>query len=328
MTSTLSPIIQAFSGAVGSASANAFSYPLDLVTTRLQTTRSKRLQGLRGALAILRYTIKKYGVRALYDGLHSDIASTILSSFLYFYAYSFLRSVVSKRTASKIASSSGKTVAAPILTISQELGLGFIAGVASRLVSTPLSITTVRLQMEREGSDDELEEVEEKFEEGKGAEVPRNGKQEKGVLYVVKSIYEEQGLKGFWRGFETTILLSLNPSFTFSFFQIYRHLFLQGVNRRRPTPKQAFFGAAIANSLATMILYPLILAKTRLQLAKADSSSSPATMLSVLRTAYRHEGGFPPGLYQGIEAQILKSFLSQGITFMVKQRWVAFINHS
>lgn len=45
MTSTLPPLVQAFSGAMGSATANAVSYPLDVVTTRLQTTKSKKLRG-------------------------------------------------------------------------------------------------------------------------------------------------------------------------------------------------------------------------------------------------------------------------------------------
>lgn len=46
MTSTLPPLIQAFSGAIGSASAGAIAYPLDLVATRIQTTSSKKLRGI------------------------------------------------------------------------------------------------------------------------------------------------------------------------------------------------------------------------------------------------------------------------------------------
>lgn len=45
MASTLPPLVQAVSGAIGSASANALVYPLDLVTTRLQLTRSKKIRG-------------------------------------------------------------------------------------------------------------------------------------------------------------------------------------------------------------------------------------------------------------------------------------------
>lgn len=110
----------------------------------------------------------------------------------------------------------------------------------------------------------------------------------------------------------------------------------------KPPPLHAFFGAAIANSigtpppsfttvrdvalnhfsrLAVSMLYPLILAKTRVQLAKSSSSrKSRVTTRQVLYDEYRRKGGFPGGLYQGLEAQIAKGFLSQGITFMVKQR--------
>jgi len=38
MTSTLPPIIQAFSGGLGAVVANVGSYPLDVVATRLQTS--------------------------------------------------------------------------------------------------------------------------------------------------------------------------------------------------------------------------------------------------------------------------------------------------
>lgn len=50
-------------------------------------------------------------------------------------------------------------------------------------------------------------------------------------------------------GFESTILLSLNPSFTFSFFQLYRRFILRGQRKQMPSPLQAFLGAAFANSL-------------------------------------------------------------------------------
>ena len=91
-----------------------------------------------------------------------------------------------------------------------------------------------------------------------------------------------------------------------------------------PTPQEAFFGAAFSNSIATAILYPLMLAKTRLQVHRREASESGAveseSMLSVWRKAYGQEGWV--GIYQGLEAQILKGFVSQGVTMMVKQRYV------
>ena len=46
MTSALPPLVQACSGALGSATANAVSYPLDLVATKLQISTRRGVQGL------------------------------------------------------------------------------------------------------------------------------------------------------------------------------------------------------------------------------------------------------------------------------------------
>jgi solute carrier family 25 (peroxisomal adenine nucleotide transporter), member 17 len=93
--------------------------------------------------------------------------------------------------------------------------------------------------------------------------------------------------------------------------------------------------------LAVTILYPLLLAKTRLQARKKNTnrlihsrgkeeSQNPLRALqSVLKDAYERPvastGGKAagiPGLYQGLEMQIVKGFLNQGITFLVKGRYV------
>lgn len=65
----------------------------------------------------------------------------------------------------------------------EELLLGFIAGVASRAVSTPLNIVTLRLQAEREGEEEEP-----------------SASTSLGIMGTVKLIYKEQGLASFWRG--------------------------------------------------------------------------------------------------------------------------------
>lgn len=41
-------------------------------------------------------------------------------------------------------------------------------------------------------------------------------------------------------------------------------------------------------------------------------------MLDIWNAAYRRDG--PAGLYQGLEVQLLKGFLNQGLSMMIKQR--------
>ncbi|KAF7979009.1 hypothetical protein HWV62_43973 [Athelia sp. TMB] len=321
MTSTLPPLVQAFSGAFGSAAANAASYPLDLVTTRLQTTRSTRVRGLKGALHLIQQIIERHGWTALYDGLGTDTAATVLSNFLYYYFYSFLRSLLLRRRGAKKAAALG---------VLEELGLGYVAGLASRLVSTPLSVITVTVQTERE--DQEAEE----------ASTPFKPAADSGLHGVIARIQAESGILGFWRGqsplprcatppdneshnagFSSAIPLALTPALTLLLFQLFRRV-LPRADRERPTPGQAFVGGAVAQSIATTLLYPLILAKTRIQTARAAPStaaSSPSNapnIWDVWRAAYAREG--LPGVYQGLEAQVLKGVVSQGLTLMVKTR--------
>ncbi|KAJ3864549.1 mitochondrial carrier domain-containing protein [Lentinula novae-zelandiae] len=358
MTSTLPPLVQAVAGAIGSASANTLTYPLDLVTTRkplgsnsphVFTKRLSENSTRFKAVRILRSIIQSDGVGALYDGLFTDTASTLISNFFYFYIYSLLRKILIRRVAgsqSSIASPLKSTKPLPSikLAIWQDLALGFMSGVASRVVSMPLSIITLRLQTGRHDDSDESGIVDQE----------ENGN---AMIQTVKKIYEEQGFSGFWRGFNTSILLSLNPSITLAFFQLFRRL-LALIRRRHsdsqpalivdPTPGEAFFGGAISNSIAVALLYPLILSKTRLQASRSkstafgssesQSASRPKTLGAVMLDAYHgryHHGTSSTSstsdkqvrrasginsLYQGLEMQILKGFLNQGVTFLVKGR--------
>ncbi|KAJ3522595.1 hypothetical protein NMY22_g11827 [Coprinellus aureogranulatus] len=453
MTSTLPPLIQALSGSVGSASASALTYPLDLITTRLQldsSVKAKRRGGVYGGLRLLlrivygsrsRKWLKQWketkarvedgeedekdgmGWGALYDGLQSDLYATIISNFFYFYFYSFLRSLSTQglnasitlavlRRALKLPSLTSQSQPSSKKhkpTIWEDILLGFIAGVASRAVSTPLNIITLRLQEERADSEDDDSSSDGSLtpspseSDSDGAISPLRAsnpplesvglptglsthsshaagerKGDMGILDVARLIYAERGLKGFWKGFTTSALLSINPSITLAVFQLFRQVIVYSRRRRNPlnkntnlTPLQAFFVGAIANSIASTILYPLILAKKRLQ---SSSPQSRATLVGVLREAYlgaynphspdpSSDAPFPgpsastntpdstadhpptlphrpsykrarssrrsprdldgkmeglEGLYQGWQMQILKGFLNQGVTFLVK----------
>lgn len=88
-----------------------------------------------------------------------------------------------------------KAAVPTLLSVSEELGIGFVAGVASRAISTPLSVITVRLQT---GSDDEDEEARLNIEKD-GVEDVEPVKP-MGVIGIVKRIYQEEGLQGFWGG--------------------------------------------------------------------------------------------------------------------------------
>ncbi|KAI0710308.1 mitochondrial carrier [Cerioporus squamosus] len=322
MTSALPPLVQACSGALGSAVANAVSYPLDLVATKLQTTTSRRLRGIHGTGLLLKHILETEGLAGLYDGLGADTASTIVSNFLYFYFYTLLHAIVARRRGSSNASllqTLKHSLTAPtkpvLLGVPTELAVGFVAGVASRVVSTPLSVVTVRLQTEGYDDDDESEAA----TTSKAAAERSNVGQ--GFLDVVQRIYAEEGLPGFWAGFRPTLPLCLTPALTLLLFQVLSRL---RIPWRSPQARQsgisAFLSGASANALAVTILYPLLLAKVRVQAARSrrNENGSATSVTDVWAAAVRAEGW--GGLYQALGAHILKGFVNQGVTMLVKQR--------
>lgn len=306
MTSTLPPRIQASSGAAGAVVANAITYPLDLITTRVQLSR--RTSSYPGDVSttkrIIDKALKKDGITGFFSGLESDSLSTMMSSFLYFYLYSFLRTRMLQRKNNGNSTGSKPSM---MLSVPEELLIGYISGVTSKSITTPLSVITVRLQSE--GHDDE--ETPGSVE--KGTELGHNR-----IIRVVDRIYSESGLSGFWKGMSTTIVLSTNPAFTMLFLQLFQRLFLKGKDRERPTGAQGFIGGAVSNFLAVLLLYPLILAKTRLQSDSKPGEAKKPNLLSVLGDILSAHG--VAGLYQGLSVQLSKAVLNQGVTLMIKQR--------
>jgi adenine nucleotide transporter 17 len=117
---------------------------------------------------------------------------------LYFYAYSLLRYLALRRRArSAIASDKSTTAAqAQVLPVALELALGFVAGVASRAVSTPLSVITVRLQTESSGEPASDEDKDQK----RSQPTANVNRKRATALTVLQSIYDSDGLAGFWKG--------------------------------------------------------------------------------------------------------------------------------
>ncbi|TDL23085.1 mitochondrial carrier [Rickenella mellea] len=241
-------------------------------------TRSRYSCSIKSALAILRRIVTHRGLAGLYDGLKTDTAATLLSN------------------TSKSGQSIQASSAVEAFVALEELSIGFVAGVASRAISTPLALITVRLQdakdaKEKASDNDDDDELEENPD----------------VVSIVKQIYSTDGLFGFWKAF--------------------RSVFLRGHDRGTPSPRQAFIGAAFSNAIGgsfastskylifehpVAILYPLMLAKTRLQTSRSRS------IMDLWKAAYKRDG--LAGLYQGVEVQLLKGFLNQGLTMATKQR--------
>ncbi|KAJ3390389.1 ADP/ATP carrier protein [Entophlyctis sp. JEL0112] len=272
--------------------ANAVVYPLDMSA---QTDSTKPHSPARAAPhrdysapyssqtdALRRIVSEEGGVRALYAGIVASLTQTAVSSFAYFWAYAFVRRVYLRLM--------GKRGMQTRIGVIAELALGAAAGAISRLLTTPVSVVTTRRQTQ-------------------------NGTTNSGV---VRDILRTYGVAGFWRGFPASLVLTVNPAITYGLYA-----WVQG--RATLSPEQAFFVGAATKAAATIVTYPYIMAKVRMQwrapqdLSLPGDSSRNITYSSagdVLQKVLQTEG--VRGLYAGLEAQLLKAVLCQGILFVSK----------
>ena len=251
----------------------------------------------------------------LYTGLLEDTCKTIADSFLFFLAYNFLRQ-------SRLRSRNARHLPA-----FDELGVGFLAGAFTKLITTPISNVVTRKQT------------------SSMLAARENGKtpaKSATVQTIAAQIRSEKGLMGFWSGYSACLVLTLNPSITFFLFETFKRTLLPRAHRDEPSPQATFLIAAISKAIASSITYPFSLAKARAQSSsktvddnydevkegfeKASNGATGGTRpgrIAVRRTVFstilhiaQTEG--ISALYEGLGGEVLKGFFSHGITMLVK----------
>ncbi|SNX81986.1 related to ANT1 - Peroxisomal transporter of adenine nucleotides (ATP, AMP) - member of the mitochondrial carrier family (MCF) [Melanopsichium pennsylvanicum] len=326
--SQLPPFAQATAGALGSITSNTLVYPLDLLSTRCQTQSRGRdgKGGYQSISAALREIVNQNGVKGLYQGLGSDTLSNTLSNFLFFYFRSFFMEAVIKRKKAKLpptpkgVKGKGKGIA---ITAAEDLAIGALAGIVSRFFTTPLSNVTVRMQTSanpKQKNKEQIEKQQQQPQPSSDSESDDEGgySESPGILDVLRQIVAEKGYLGLWSGFETAALLSISPALTFYSTNAVSTLLIPGEKRDKPSSLQTFVTSAIGNSISTIVVFPLILCKTRLQWRSPTGRKMYKNLLDVLRKTIRR-GGLA-GLYQGLDSQLIKGLFSFGTTMMVKAR--------
>ena len=310
----------ALAGSTGAAISNISTYPLALIITRLQIQKQLRgstsLNGSRDYKSIRDAAWKIYdkegGIKALYTGLTYDTCKTIADSFLFFLAYNFLRQ-------RRIESRQHRSFRLPIF---DELSVGFLAGAISKLLTTPIANIVTRKQASSMTIDHS----------------PQFEAESCSVRSIAFQIHSEKGLQGFWSGYSASLVLTLNPSLTFFFFETLKRAVIPQDQRLSPPPQLTFLLAAVSKVIASTITYPFSLAKTRAQASssrKHESGPSGSGKLPSSNSAASSPRADGPGnvfaavlciarveglraLYDGLSGEALKGFFSHGITMITK----------
>ena len=195
--------------------------------------------------------------------------------------------------------------------------MGFLAGAFSKFITTPIANIVTRKQTSSMLSGRVL---------GKDTD-------QRSFHSIASQIQAEKGVQGFWSGYSASLVLTLNPSLTFFFFEILKRTLLPRNQRQSPSPQATFLLSAISKAMASTITYPFSLAKSRLQCpsnpdqrenlstVKLDGASlakkAPSNVFTAILRIVQTEG--PSAVYEGLEGEVMKGFFSHGITMLVKE---------
>ncbi|KAL7417271.1 mitochondrial carrier domain-containing protein [Mrakia frigida] len=354
----LSPWGHALAGAMSAVFSNALVYPLDTLKTQIQASSSSSEKDPNDPTApppsptLLSLLLPLFKnprlIFSLYKGFLASMLNTFSMQYAYFFFYSVVRSLYVKRL-TRIGGGRGGGPRA-VGTV-EELLLGALAGAGAQIFTIPVAVIATRQQLSKDNAS---------------------------FLAIGKEILDEDGPSGLWRGLRPGLVLTVNPAITFGGFERIKGLVLKRTGKDKLSPGMAFLVGAASKTLATVVTYPYIMAKVRLQAKTTSSSptpsststtttsslaplpsesvgsaSAPATSyadalkhktategattastpvvvkderykdaMDVLKKVYKAKGF--TGLYQGMEAQITKGVLAQGITFVLKDQFESY----
>ncbi|KAL2324365.1 hypothetical protein Fmac_023423 [Flemingia macrophylla] len=287
----LESLSEATSGAIGSLVSTTVLYPLDTCKTKYQAeVQAHHQRKYKRISDVLWEAISTRQVLSLYQGLGTKNVQSFVSSFIYFYGYSYFRKMYLKKTGNKTIG----TVANLIVATA--------AGVCTIVITQPLDTASSRMQTSEFGKSKGLWKTlsegtwSEAFD-GLGISILLTTNPS--IQYTAYDQLKQRKLKGKRTGTESS------PEALSAF--------------------SAFMLGAVSKCAATCLTYPAIRCKVMIQAAESDDDKSTEaerkaqrTISGALYTIWRREGIL--GFFKGLQAQILKTVLSSALLLMVKEK--------
>lgn len=304
-------------GGIGTTFAQCVTCPLDVVQTRLQSSHlnfsslgnistiigkeiatgvsqiQRPLPGITYFQILhgyMRHIVRVEGVKSLFKGLCPSLFGIVPMKSLYFFCYSDAKNRFGQTS---------------FLRERPHMKHSLSAVVAQSIVGTvtnPIWYVKTRLQLNR--------------------------KAKYSVIEVVRNGYQKHGVKGFFRGLSATYVGVFESVI---YFVIYEHLKnVMQLNSRRHygenfQPSSLVFATLLSKIIATTIMYPHEVIRTRLRQDVKDSTGclKYRNFVQTLKLVYKEEGR--AGVYGGFGTSLLRQlpyttvmFLTyEGIIFMV-----------
>lgn len=146
---------------------------------------------------------------------------------------------------------------------------------------------------------------------------------------ILKSIYKDHGVLGFYRGFSLSLALSLYGTVQLTSYSTVSENIKNSRKRSGGKPELTNTEAAIigmgSRLIASLFLYPLTTIRTRFQqnqYFEGIEGEKYRSLTDIVRKTYKREG--VKGFYKGVVPMTLRSMPSQGLFFLAYENMKKF----
>ncbi|KAL8840350.1 MAG: hypothetical protein Q9170_001365 [Blastenia crenularia] len=266
-------------GSIAGAFGAFVVYPIDLVKTRMQNQRSKRVGEMmyKNSIDCAKKVVKNEGFKGLYSGVLPQLVGVAPEKAIKLTVNDLIRGHFTEKNSNKI-------------WWPHEILAGGSAGACQVVFTNPLEIVKIRLQVQGEMA--------------KHADVPRRS-----AMWIVKNL----GLVGLYKGASACLLRDV--PFSAIYFPSYNHLkrdlFGEGPSKKLGIV-QLLTAGAIAGMPAAYLTTPCDVIKTRLQVEARKGETKYTSLRHCAATVYREEG--LRAFFKGGPARVLRSSPQFGFT--------------
>ncbi|KAJ9160266.1 hypothetical protein P3X46_025680 [Hevea brasiliensis] len=317
-------LINGLAGAGGGIIAQLITYPLQTVNTRQQTDRDPKKEKRKlSTVEQICQVVKHEGWERLYGGLVPSLVGTAASQGVYYYFYQIFRD-----KAEAIAlKHKRKGFGDGSVGMFSSLVVAALSGCVNVLLTNPIWVVVTRMQThtkvskKSQPSNSLSVATDETFLDA--TEPPPFG-----TNRAILEVYDEAGVWGFWKGVFPTLIMVSNPSIQFMLYEtmmkkLKKQRALSKKGNNGVTALEIFLLGALAKLGATVVTYPLLVVKSRLQAKQIKTGDRrhhyEGTLDAILKMI--HCEGFY-GFYKGMSTKIVQSVLAAAVLFMVKEELV------
>jgi len=251
-------------------------YPPVLIKTRLQLQKNRSLYN--GLFDAFKKIYKYEGVRGFYKGFITN-SFTILSGQIYATSYEVIRSMTSDYS-----------------NFTRGMIAGACASFAAQTLTVPVDVISQKQMIQGQNiSLQQTQDVKQPNESSLGARAHR-----KGPIDIIKIIWRESGVRGFYRGYIASLMTyAPSSSIWWASYGAYTGIFSDILPLETPKVFIQAISGPLAGITAAVATNPLDIIRTRLQIEGGTS------ILLTAKTLYSEEG--LRAVFKGLSARIMST---------------------